>query len=217
MILFLIFSIPLAFLIYIRIFFPESFTRSETWQVFLRGLVSFLISVLPLYIIIRSYPKRYAGSALYLRSFFLDFFIILLPLTLFFILWEKRKIKYEYGQRLYFHILTFTAGFSVLSGVFYGFVYFGFYSGYLLFGYPLLLMQLMIGTVVLLYMYVITMDWKRYIFIVLPFAAALLYAVVPLLTQLSYTAYGISLCLLYTGLTALSLFVLQRKRIIPHT
>jgi len=215
MILFLLFSIPLASLLYLKVYFSNSFHSSETWLVFFRGVISFFISVLPIYIIIRSYPWSYSSPAMYLRSFFLDFLVLVIPLLLFFLLWEKRRIKYEYGQRLFTHIFAFCSGFFALSGVFYGFVYFGHYSGYRLFGFPLLIIMLLLFTVVSLYLYSINMEWDRYLYIAVPIAAGLLFSIVPLLLGLSYPKSGFILCVFYPAVSSAVIYLLQMKRIIP--
>jgi len=215
MILFLILSIPLLSLIYMRVFSPESLTSIETLRVFLRGLVSFLISVLPLYLIIRLYPVRFNETALYIRTLILDFLVVLVPLLLFFLFWEKKKIEYEYGQRLFVHIFSFVSGFSVLLGGFYAFVYYSFYTGYRAFGFPLLFTLVLVSVVISFYMYVTTMDWKRHLILGIPFMTALLCSVAALLIELSYTALGIILCLLYLSIGGFLLYILYKNRFIP--
>jgi len=215
MTLFLLFFIPLTAVFILRVFFRESFYRSDTWLVAFRGLLAFLISILPIYIIIQSYGVKYVRSALYFRFLLADFLILLLPLLLFYFFWERRKIEYEYGQRLFIHIFAFVNGYFALIGVFAGFLHFGFYSGYRLFGYPLLLMLADLSVILGLYLYSAGGDWKRYVSFVLVLAVLVLSAFVPFLIQLSYIFWGTFSCLFLSFSAVGVLYLLYRKRIIP--
>ncbi len=194
MALFLLFSIPLFGLLLLNLRVPEFLYRSETWQAYFRGVASFMIGVLPFYIILHLYEVTYTSPRLYTRAFVVDFLVFLIVLALFFFLWEYRRYGNTYGRELFTRISAFVYGFFALTGVFAAYVHYPIFSAYRLFVFPLLIILVTCVTTVFFYLFVSTSSWPRFLYLFVPLAVAALAAIVPMLFTLSHVLLALTVC-----------------------
>lgn len=215
MVLFLLFAIPLTSVAYIKLVYSDHFSMPTLWKSFFRGSASFLIAVLPIYILLQLYSRSYTGGSIFLRAFILDYMVYVAVAILFFFLWQRRKCEYEYGRRLFVHILAFVSGFFALSGFFQGFAFYSFYTAYRLFGFPLFTILLLFSLSVGLYLFQIGSDWRKYLSFAIPVLSCLLFAVLPTLFVVSRDLIG----MLYGGLIVIlgsfAFYLLQIRRRLP--
>jgi hypothetical protein len=215
MVLFLIFSIPVAVVLYFKLVFSGYFEGGQIWPPFYRGLASFVISALPIYLIIELYPVTYTQSALYLRFLMIDFLVFCVGALLFFFMWERRKLHVSYGKPLFVEIAAFFGGYVVLIGVLYAVVHSYDMDTYRLFAYPVLLLLLFWLTSVLVYLYQIAGDWKGYLWIAALLGPALLYSLIPFFHMTSHIFYCWLSFVLLAVLTAAAALLFTKKRILP--
>jgi len=215
MALFLVFSIPLTGLIVLRSRFSEYFAEPEVWKAFFRGTASFLIIVLPVYILILLYDVRYLTSELYLRFLAVDFLFLLIPAVGAFFLREYRSCKELFGRRLFVRIFAFFHGFFALTGVFAGYMYHPAYSGYRLFAYPVLILFLVCVTTTVFYLFMAGTHWARYLFLPVPLLFSMILTTIPLLFMLHHMVNALLVFGLLFILMALLFFLVQVRRILP--
>src|SRR6056297_471434 len=101
MALFLIFSIPAGILLYFKLFQAGYFEAGQIWPPFFRGLASFAICALPLYLFIELYPFNYTAASLYVRFLITDFLLFWVGALLFYFGWERRTLRVSYGKPLF--------------------------------------------------------------------------------------------------------------------
>ena len=215
MVLFLIFSIPVAVVLYLKLVFSGYFDGGQIWPPFFRGLASFAISALPIYLIIELYPVFYTQNALYVRFFIIDFLVFCAGALLFFFIWERRKIHVSYGKPLFVEIAAFFSGYIALAGILYAVVHSYDMDAYRLFAFPILLLLLFWIASVLVYLFQIAGDWKGYFWIAALLVPALLYSVVPFFHLTSHIFYCWLSSVLLIGLSAALALLVSRKHFLP--
>lgn len=215
MVLFLIFSIPITVVLYFKLVFSGYLEGGQIWPPFFRGLASFAISALPIYLTIELYPVIYTQSALYIRFLIIDFLVFAAGALLFFFLWERRRLHVSYGKPLFVEITAFFSGYIALAGVLYAVVHSYDMDAYGLFAYPVLLLLLFWLTSVLVYLFQIAGDWKGYLWLAALLIPALLYSLVPFFHITSHIFYSWLSSVLLSALSAALSLLLSKKRIIP--
>jgi len=214
MVVFLIFSIPAGALLYFRYMYPGYYEGSEFWRPYLRGIAAFAISVLPILLIIDSYPVLYRQKALYARFFITDFLLLFIAaLTLFFV-WERRHINVSYGKPLFINIAAFFTGYISFTGVFHAVINISTLNSYRLFAYPVFLLFSFWVASALVYFFFVTGGWKRYLLLFLIVVPPILYSLIPLLhiTGLEYYALACAVLLIVLNV-ALSMFLTKGHHI----
>ncbi len=189
MVVFLVFAIPAGALLYLKLAYTGFFDGGDVWRPFFRGVASFAISALPLYIITELYPVQYNLGSLYVRFFISDYLIFIVGALLFFFIWQNRKIEVSYGKPLVVHIFAFFAGYVAFIGLFQSVVHVSNFSAYRLFAYPFLIAIVFWYTGVCIYFYYIMTGWVRYIWFLAVFIPAILSAVVPIFHITSHILY----------------------------
>ena len=215
MVLFLIFSIPAGVLLYFKLVHPGYFDAGQIWPPFFRGLASFAICALPLYLIIELFPVNYTQGALFVRFFITDFLAFAATALIFYFIWERKKLRSGYGKSLYVEIAAFFAGYAALAGVLYAVVHSYDMDAYRLFAFPVLFTLLLWAVTTLVYLFQIAGDWKGYLWLAALLVPSLLYALVPYFHLTGHTFYSWLSSILLIALSAGSAFLLSKKRIIP--
>ncbi len=190
MVVFLIFFIPAGALLYLKCMYSGYFDGGEMWHSLFRGIASFAISSIPLFIIVQFYPVEYSTGALYTRFLFTDFVLFLIGALISYFLWEQRKIHVVYGKPLFVRVFSFFAGYAAFIGLFQRVVHLSRFNAYQLFAYPLLVALVFWYASVCIYFYCITSGWMRYLWVVLITVPALLSAVVPLFHITGYVVFS---------------------------
>lgn len=213
MVVFLIFAIPTGALLYLKCMYTGYFNGGEIWRSFFRGIASFAISSVPLYIIVQVYPIEYSTGALYMRFLFTDYIIFLVGAVVSYFIWEQRKINVVYGKPLFVRLVSFFAGYAAFIGLFQMVVYLARFNAYQLFAYPMLVALVFWFASVFIYFYCIAAGWMRYVWIVVIAVPALLSAVVPLFHITGYVVFSwvsAALVLIVGGGTAVLLIKYRR-------
>ena len=215
MVLFLILSIPVGVVLYFKLVYSGYFEAGQIWPPFFRGLASFAISALPLYLMIELFPVSFTPGAMYIRIFITDFFFFFLSALAFYFFWERRKLLVSYGKPLFVEIAAFFSGYAAFAGVLYAVVHSYDMNAYRLFAFPLLFILLIWATSTLVYLYQIAGDWKGYLWIAALLVPCLLYAIVPFFQITSRSFYSWISAVLLISLSVGLAVLLSKKRIIP--
>ncbi len=215
MVLFLIFSIPAGVLLYFKLVHPGYFDAGQIWPPFFRGLASFAICALPLYLIIELFPVNYAQGALYVRFFVTDFLVFIIAALVFFFILARRKLRSGYGKPLFVEIAAFFGGYAALVGVLYAVVHSYDMDAYRLFAFPVLFVLLLWAASALVYLFQIAGDWRGYLWLAALIVPSLLYTLVPYFHLTSHTFYSWLSSILLIGLSSGTAVLLSKKRIIP--
>ena len=210
--LFLILSVPLAY-IYVLILRDEANQRSALTAIAaLKGVLAYLVIIVPLLIMRRFVTEPYGGSGVYFYNLVFDFAVPLYLGIILFLLFT-RDVGGLTPEERSLSFLSFLAGAFSAAGFLDLFLRADYFGPYELFYLPALRISLMLLASALFYRFAGETFWVRYLYLLLLLAMPFALGPVRLLTSINYgqAAIGLTIGLFLVG-WAVALFAAGRSR-----
>ncbi len=209
--LFLILSAPLAY-VYVLILRDEANQRSALTAIAaLKGVLAYLVILVPLLIIRRFVTEPHGGSGVYFYNLVFDFGVPLYLGIILYLLFTSDVGGMTPEERS-LSLLSFLAGAFSFAGVIDLFLRADYFGPYELFYLPALRISLMLLASSLFYRFTGETFWVRYLYLVLLLATPFALGPVRLLTSMNYEPAAVALTLaLFLGGWAMGLFAAGRS------
>lgn len=209
--LFLILSVPLAY-VYVLILRDEANQRSALTAIAaLKGVLAHLVTIVPLLIMRRFVTEPFGGPGVYFYNLVFDFGV---PLYLGIILYLlfTRDVGGLTPEERSLSFLSFLAGAFTAAGFLDLFLRADYFGPYELFYLPALRISLMLLAASFLYRFAGETIWVRYLYLLLLLATPFALGTVRLLTSINYgqAAVGLTIALFLVG-WAVALFAAGRS------
>jgi hypothetical protein len=210
--LFLMLSVPLAYVYLLIVRDEANQPAAMTSLSALKGAIAYLIVLIPLLAIDRFAERPFSGPGLYFFGTVYDFAIPGLFGFLLY-LWFTSDPGGLTPEERFLSLTSFFAGLFTVAGFMDLFVRPEYFGSYELFLLPALRISLMLMLPVLFYFYAAETLWLRYAYLVLLAATPFALGTVPMLSLLNYPFAAIAVTLvLFLGSIAAALFAVGGRR-----
>ena len=208
--MFLLFSVPLFFIIVVTLFFKWDSGAGRFKKSFFMGMAVFVVAQIILLLIGFFYKINYEKLPLFIYIWITDIFVLLIAALAGYLLLVKNGFFRQDSYREYPFILSYTGGFLVLSGLAEIIKSLLKFDGYILFLYPFICMTMLISFSIIVMEAGTRRGYSSVLTYSLLFPISLLLSLIPWLYYINYIPAAVGIVLL-GFIAAVILFLLVKK------
>lgn len=211
--LFLLFSVPVFFLLVIMLFFKWDLSIGRFKKAFFMGMSVFIAAQIILFLITFFYKMNYEKLPLFIHIWITDVLILLLTALSGYLLMVKTGFFRQDSYREYPFILSYTGGFLVLTGLVRIAGSLFKFDGYKLFLYPFICMTILISFSIIVIEAGTRRGYVSVLMYSLLFPLSLLLALIPWLYYINYILASIGVGVASFVVAGLVFFLLKKDYI----